>query len=279
MSSTDELLAEISENTRRTLHYSRARFLATWLVVALLAMLTGVAIILANNAAETNLKQTDDIARVANHTAKTASAQSDQTVAYLRGETGIPGVPGANGKNGSPGQPSSEPGPKGDTGATGAVGPIGATGPSGASGGAGAVGATGLPGSVGEPGVPGTDGASGPQGSKGDKGDAGARGDPGPAGPAGAVGPAGPAGAAAPPLAPQTITATSALDTFTVKQVTATCPASTTVLSGGFRWVPTTPLINEVASYPQGNGWFVEASANGLAPTIAWNLTVIAVCA
>ena len=42
-SSTDELLEQISENTRETLRYARLRFLGTWLCLGLLAMLTGVA--------------------------------------------------------------------------------------------------------------------------------------------------------------------------------------------------------------------------------------------
>ena len=120
-SSTDELLEQISANTRETLRYARLRFLGTWLCLGLLAMLTGLAIVLATETAKTNLEQTNDIARVSSDTADAAKKQSEDTVAYLRGEQGIPGVPGANGKNGTPGQPSSEPGPKGEPGREGAA--------------------------------------------------------------------------------------------------------------------------------------------------------------
>ena len=67
-------------------------------------------------------------------TATAAKTQSEETVAYLRGDQGIPGVPGANGQDGTPGQPSSQPGPpgtagaKGDTGAAGQAGTPGTTG-------------------------------------------------------------------------------------------------------------------------------------------------------
>ena len=104
-----DLLEEISQNTREALHYARMRFLGTWVVVALLAILTGLAITLTVETAKTNLKQTDDIARVSSTTADAAKKQSEDTVAYLKGEQGIPGVPGANGQDGTPGQPSSQP--------------------------------------------------------------------------------------------------------------------------------------------------------------------------
>ena len=113
---TNELLKQISDNTQAALRYARMRFLGTWLAVGLLALLTCIALLLASENAKTNLKQTNDIANVAHDTADEARAQSDQTVAYLRGEQGIPGVPGANGKDGTPGQPSSTPGPAGPTG-------------------------------------------------------------------------------------------------------------------------------------------------------------------
>ena len=111
----ESLLDKIIDGTKNIMHYVRSRFLWTWLAIACLALLTGFALIVATRTAEANLKQTDDIAQLAKQTANSADAtanaakeQSDQTVAYLRGEQGIPGVPGANGEDGTPGQPSSQ---------------------------------------------------------------------------------------------------------------------------------------------------------------------------
>ena len=262
---TDELLKQISENTRDALHYARMRFLGTWLVVALLAMLTAVALIVASEASKTNTKQATDIAKVSSDTADAAKAQSDQTVAYLRGEQGIPGVPGANGKNGSPGQPSSEPGPKGDTGATGKPGSAGATGSSGTPGAAGPVGAastiagplgpagsTGLPGEPGAAGVAGAQGDVGERGPAGPKGDKGDTGDTGPAGAAGAAGPAGPAGApgVTPTVTTNIVIAATANDTTTHKQVTAVCQAGARASRRRLRARPVRPRPRRVGVQP-----------------------------
>jgi hypothetical protein len=75
----------------------------------------------------------------------------------------------------------------------------------------------------------------------------------------------------------QTVTAVSATDTLAVKSVTATCPTGTVMTGGGVRWVPTSPVITLVASFPQGGGWFVEANGNGA--TFAWELDAFALCA
>src|SRR5437763_12564456 len=133
----DKTLGEIAGVTRQTLRYSRARFLATWLAVALLATLTGAALFLA---ARTAKRQNDAVhvtASSARHQATDAQDSSDQIVLYLQGKQGLPGVPGANGQDGAPGQPGSNPanlppgpaGPKGAASTTpGPAGPAGAAG-------------------------------------------------------------------------------------------------------------------------------------------------------
>ena len=273
----EDLADQIDAQTRRTLEYGRHRFLWTWLAVALLAILTSVSLILAANTAKhqnENVKLTADTAKTQ---ADATAASNEEITKYLKGEQGIPGVPGANGKDGAPGQPGSvpselPPGPTGPKGATGAAGPPGEPGAAGTPGETGTAGAAGLAGAAG------ASGEIGAKGATGAKGETGGRGDPGPPGPAGAVGPTGPAGPAAPPLATQTITAVSAFDALLDKQVTANCPAGTTLTGGGFRWVPTSPLIVVVASFPQGNGWFVEARGDALPAGTAWDLTAFAVC-
>src|SRR6478672_10391683 len=167
----DRILEEIGKQGKATLHYSRTRLLATWLAIGLLAMLTGIALWLAIENASTNLEQTDDIAKVANKTADSAKKQSDQTVAYMKGEQGIPGVPGSNGVDGTPGLP----GGGGAPGEQGAQGPKGETGPQGPQG---QQGLAGIPGTGGE-GTPGPVGPTGPAGAKGATGDKGAIGEKG----------------------------------------------------------------------------------------------------
>ena len=210
MTGPDELLTQIQDNTRRALWYARSRFLGTWTAVALLALLTGVALTVAGRSAKTNLQQTEDIARVADTTADQAATtaegaaeSNEQVVAFLRGEQGIPGVPGANGQDGTPGQPGSAgnlgpPGPAGEQGEPGDSGPAGATGPEGAA-------VPGEPGPAGGQGQTGSAGAQGDRGAKGDKGDKGDDGPPGTPGtqghdgeqgPIGPQGPAGPGGTA-----------------------------------------------------------------------------------
>lgn len=279
----DELLDQIHTMTSQTLHYSRARFLATWLAVALLACLTSLALVIAANTARRQNDAVQVSADSAKVTADTAVASNEEIVKYLKGEQGIPGVPGANGKDGAPGQPGSvpselPPGPAGPKGEKGASGAAGVAGPAGTAGPPGLDGVTGSPGAVGATGLAGEIGSAGPKGEKGDTGPQGLIGPEGISGPIGPPGPAGPAGASGLTKV-QVVTATTAQDTLTIKSVTATCPSGTLALGGGFRWVPTTELISEVASFPQGNGWFIEVHAtSALAPTIAWDATAYVVC-
>jgi hypothetical protein len=284
----NNLLDEIANNTKMALRYSRLRFLATWLIVGLLAMLTCIALILAQRNAKVNLKQTDDIARVANVSAKQASTtadaaakQSDDTVKYLKGEQGIPGVPGANGVDGAPGQPSSQPGPEGPTGPKGdqgTPGSTGANGPSGPQGLAGIAGPLGPVGAVGPSGTNGLDGINGTQGPKGEKGDEGPRGTEGPTGPQGPQGPQGPPGDPH-NLRSQIAVLASANDTTAHKVVTVQCPAGTTISGGGFATVPSDPGIDVSASNPVGtSGWSSTADVLSLPPGTNWQLLAMAVC-
>ena len=78
----------------------------------------------------------------------------------------------------------------------------------------------------------------------------------------------------------QAISTASATDTTPTKEVTATCPAGATLISGGYHWMPESPLIIPVASEPNGqNGWHVVATqTNGAVGPGAWTLTVFALC-
>ena len=269
----NDLLQQISDNTAKALRYSRLRFLATWLALGLLAILTCAALIAASRGAQTDLQHTEDIAQVADENAAEAQQSTDDVVKYLRGEQGIPGVPGANGVDGTPGQPSSEPGPAGSDGPkgdTGAMGPIGPTGPQGAAG------------TVTTSGGTGSEGNTGSTGPKGDTGPAGAKGDTGEAGPAGtdgkdgAAGPQGPPGVT-PPINSTVAIASSANDPNEPKQVTAQC-ASGRVTGGGFALAPSDPGIIVTASAPNGNGWNVQAEELSLPAATNWQLLTFAVC-
>ena len=293
-----QMADQIQASNKQILHYARLRLLWTWLAVGVLAILTSIALLLAIRNANTDLEQTDDIAKVANATAEKANQDTDDITAYLRGEQGIPGVPGADGKTGQPGLPSSEAGssgPKGDKGDSGTAGPAGATGPAGPAGPmgtagtstdtagvigpAGPAGPSGRTGEAGERGEPGPQGDSGDQGAKGDKGDIGPQ---GPEGDAGAAGAAGPAGAQGPPgvspsLNTTIATAVSANDPNEPKQVTAQC-ASGRVSGGGYAIVPSDPGIIVTASAPNLNGWNATVEELSLPAATNWQLLVFAVC-
>ena len=133
----DDLAGEFERSTRRTLHYSRHRFLWTWLALGLLAFATGVLFLVADRQGDIDDEQTLEIAELADDKAVAAQESSDEVVSFLRGEQGIPGVPGADGEEGTPGQPgegAGERGPAGPEGPAGPVGPIGPEGPLGAPG-------------------------------------------------------------------------------------------------------------------------------------------------
>lgn len=263
----DQLLEQIADNTRQALRYSRNRFLATWLAVALLAILTCIALVAASRNAQTDLDQNEDIAKVANTNAKEANATTDDVVSYLRGEQGIPGVPGANGVDGTPGQPSSEPGPQGERGTIGPIGPQGPFGPVGPAGPAG-------PAGEGSTTTAGAEGNKGEKGDKGDEGKVGPVGPPGPEGPPGPPGPPGPSG-----VANTNITfAASANDTADFKQVSATCPSGR-ASGGGFATVPADPGIIPQSSSPVGNnGWNATAEVLSLPAGTNWQLLVFVTC-
>lgn len=286
MTETDEILQQISDNTRLALRYARLRFLATWVAVGVLAILTGAAIILASENAHTNQEQTSAIAKVSSKTADSAKDQSDQIILYLQGKQGIPGVPGANGKDGEPGQPGSVPselppgpaGPKGDTGPASTT--PGPAGPAGASSSVpGPIGATGVAGSAGTNGLDGQIGPAGPKGDKGDKGDTGLQGLQGPEGISGPQGPAGPQGPSGLTKV-QVVVANSGVGVVTTgnQNATAHCPAGTLPLGGGFDTSPTTTQIVTLLSIPESDGWTVVAANNGLAPGTAWSVQAYAVC-
>ena len=279
----DQLTNQLQANNKRTLGYSRSRFLWTWLAIGLLAILTCFTILLALRNADTNLEQTDDIARVAQTTADSAQQSSDDIVAYMRGEQGIPGVPGTDGQDGTPGQPGAaeagepgEPGdqgPKGDRGEAGSPGP---TGPVGSTGPTGVTGTTGSTGPMGEPGGSGSPGSDGNDGTSGDQGATGPRGDTGPAGPMGPAGPQGPAGSMA-ALTTSVAVNASANDPNEPKQVTAQCAAGR-VTGGGYAVVPSDPGIIVTASAPNANGWNATAEELSLPVATNWQLFVFAVC-
>jgi len=271
----DALLEEMKKGNAQALRYSRIRILGTWLALAFLAILTSLALILATRNAETNLKQTDDIAKLAHHTANQADATADKAdastddiTAYLRGEQGLPGVPGANGQDGTPGQPGSEGslgprGPQGDQGEPGAPGAMGTTGTTGPAGPVGPVGEAGPAGPAG------LDGTSGPQGEKGAKGDTGATGPTGPQGPAGPTGPA---------ALPVTAAAAGALNGNPSKTVTVRC-ASGRVTGGGYALIPQDSRLVLQHSTPEGvNGWTITVAENGLPDSIQWQVLAFAQC-
>ena len=250
MADDERLLDELG---RKPLDYSRRRFLGTWLALGTLAILTGVALTLAIRNADTNLEQTDDIARVAQSTADGAQESTDDVVRFLRGEQGIPGVPGANGEDGTPGQPgaSAQPGDRGrrarrvprasrghpvqrpertarDDGGTRQHRPDRHRGSAGTEGPAGR-------GRHRRPArrtrLNGKEGAAGPAGPQG------AQGPPGSPGPPGG--------------APNTSIAvgSSANDTTTSKSVQVTCPAGR-ASGGGYAVVPSDPGLIVTASSP-----------------------------
>ena len=299
----DELADELEQQARRTLQYGRRRFLATWLGLALLAMLTGTALAVAVDTAKRQSDTATVVAAGAEQTAQTAQASTEQITLYLKGDTGIPGVPGANGKDGAPGQPSSVTGPQGPAGAQGAAGPAGTAGaagpagelgpagdpgtagPAGVQGPAGATGLDGTPGTPGAAGATGSPGARGPTGAAGAPGANGLGGNRGPAGSTGATGSTGAAGATG------SIGATglgnveilgngTPPDTTPTKTVTTPCRAGQTTTGGGYDLTPPSPQLAVVVDEPaKGGGWTVTATANGLPPTVAWALNVLAVCA
>ena len=271
----DDLAGDFEEATRESLHYSRHRFLWTWLALGLLAFATGVLFLLADRQQDVNNDQAEDIAMLADDKATKAQNQTDDVVKYLQGEQGIPGVPGADGEVGSPGLPA--------MGERGPAGPVGPPGPQGVQG---------LPGPSGE-GVfttSGAEGVAGPQGPQGAAGAAGVKGDPGEAGPRGAagqdgqpgaMGPAGPQGppGAAPTLTTTIAVGTSANDTTPTKQVSVQCPAGRAT-GGGFATVPADPGIIPQASSPVGNtGWNATAVVLSLPAGTTWQLLVFATCA
>lgn len=259
------------------------RFYFTWLVIAVLALMSSVALIASSRVQK-------DVAESAKMTADTANVKADANTAsneeitkYLKGEQGIAGVPGANGKDGAPGQPGSIPAdlPPGPTGPKGSTGASGAAGPAGEAGLEGTAGAPGPAGNAGAAGIPGEIGEQGPKGDKGDKGDpgvnglAGNKGDPGAVGPTGPQGPAGVSGIAN----VQTVVATSASNANPGnKNVSVVCPEGTKVLGGGFDTSPTTFQIVTLLSIPSGNGWDVVAAPNGLDPTVSWSAIAYALC-
>ena len=270
----DQMADQLGKGTEHVLGYSRKRFLATWLAVALLALLVGIALFLSATASDDAKEASSD----AQHASDLALKQSDQTLAYLRGEQGIPGVPGSNGEDGTPGLPGSggEPGergpagPRGEPGAEGSPGPMGSPGPTGPTGATGLTGAAGTEGATGATGEPGPQGDAGPQGAKG------ATGDPGPAGVTGAQGPQGPAGPPGPVniRAAAAISATSPAD---VKSATAVCPAGTVVISGGYI-IQGPSSVNVTVEATASNGWFVNAVETVPVAT-DWAVQALALCA
>ena len=278
----DQLVDQVHKGNKQSLQYSRMRFLATWLALALLAILICVTLVASSRNAQTDLEQTDDIARVANTTADDAKQDTDDIVAYMRGEQGIPGVPGTSGVDGSPGLPGEsgtgeqgEKGDKGDTGDPGATGPAGTAGSTGSTGPTGPQGAFGAIGPVGPTGAA---GEQGPKGEKGDKGDEGARGAEGPTGPMGAQGPQGPA----PPFAPPSTVISagqSANDPNTPKTANATCPSGGRASGGGFAIVPSDPGLIVTASSPVANtGWSVTVEELSFPAADSWQVLAFVTC-
>lgn len=280
MVNTEDLAEKMDQQARRTLEYGRHRFLWTWLCMALLALLIGVALEVSVNTAK---KQNDTVAM----TADTANAKSDANTAsneeitkYLKGEQGIPGVPGANGTDGAPGQPGSIPsdlppgpagpqGPKGEKGTSGSPGAMGEAGLEGLAGVPGPTGTAGAVGAIGVTGEPGPAGAQGPQGDIGPKGDPGAQGLIGP------TGPQGPPGTSA-AFNPQFIGGFNGPNPLSPKTVIVACPAGTKAIGGGFS-VPSG--VEVIASNSVVDGWSVTAVATTIAPNTAWTVSGSVVCA
>lgn len=314
--SSDNLLDQIGIAGKRALVYSRRRFLWTWLAISLLAILTCAALWLGIRGAQNDNAQNTVLAANANHTADTAKEGTKDVTLFLRGQQGLPGVPGADGKDGSPGQPGAPgsalanqvaataaavsnekatpgpAGPAGPMGTTGPLGPIGPAGNSGASGQPGAQGAQGDAGPVGDkgnqgdtgdPGEPGDPGAAGPTGPTGATG---AQGPPGPAGAAGAEGQQGLPGATGPagPPGPSgvgtttVVTTTSVVNPGNTKTVTAACTAGDLILGGGFSIDPQVTQLELQRSSPDGEGWTVTVTEDGLAAAVEWSVTAYAIC-
>lgn len=139
----------------------------------------------------------------------------------------------------------------------------------------------------------GSTGAAGAAGARGDQGATGAqgpRGETGPAGPTGPTGPRGPAGE--PGVSGYTqVTQTSQVFPGTNSApnpsgpIRATCPAGTTVLSGGETfssanpsWIGSVKVTTSQPFTDSGtNGWEVQVANDGFAMAI--DVTVTAVCA
>lgn len=260
------------------------RFYFTWLVIAVLALMSSVALIVSTRAQKDVAVSAQNAAETANVKADENAASNEEITKYLKGEQGIAGVPGANGKDGSPGQPGSIPadlppgptGPKGATGSAGAAGAAGVMGEAGLEGAAGAPGPAGSVGTAGEVGATGEIGPVGPQGPKGEpgvNGIAGNKGDPGPVGPQGPQGPAGPIGT----LKAVAIVAASPNDATPQKNVQAVCPAGSTITGGGYALLPATAEIVPTTTSSVGNGWQVTANASA-AFTGPWQALAIAMC-
>lgn len=194
--------------------------------------------------------------------------------------TGLQGPTGQEGASGVDG-PAGQAGAQGPQGATGPQGETGSKGDKGSKGEPGAIGPQGDPGPQGEQGSPGVDGSAGPQGPQGEpglKGDQGPQGDPGAQGEPGLQGEAGPQGpqgeqGAAGGVGEATVATNSVSWQAPVAsaEVSAACPAGTTVISGGYSiagdgWAQ--------QSYPDGNGWTVKAHRQ----TSSESVTVYAVC-
>ena len=276
----DDILKQVVKQGKQTLRYTRMRLLATWLALALLAILTAATLIATSRNAQTDLDQTEDIAVLASDNADAATvdanqanADTDEITAYLRGEQGIPGVPGENGQSGTPGLPS-EPGPRGPPGLNGdpgPLGPMGPLGPAGTNGTSGPAGAAGVKGVDGPPGTPGTPGHIGEQGPRGDTGPAGPA---GPIGPQGPVGPAGPAGFATTTIA----VGQSANSPDTPKTANATCSTGR-ASGGGFAIAPSDPGLIVTASSPVGNtGWSVTVEELSFPAANSWQVLVFVTC-
>ena len=274
----NSLAARLAAASAQTLHYSRKRFLWTWLALGLLALAIAILFLVWNEQANTDEDQTRDIAELSQEKAESAQKDTDAIGAYLRGDQGLPGVPGADGEDGTPGLPGTgEMGAPGGRGPAGPVGPAGPAGPPGPQGPPGAV--TSAAATPGLPGPAGPKGDTGPQGNAGEtgaRGAAGENGQDGAAGANGADGAVGPQGPAGPPTTFQTAFATTASNTATPKNQNATCPAGTRIVGGGFSVDPPDG-VRVTVSLPFGSTvWNVQAQ-NVTAPG-AWSLTAWAVC-
>lgn len=277
MVKTDDLSEKMDEQARRTLAYGRNRFLWTWLCMALLALLIGVALEISAKTAKNQNETVKVTADTANGKADANKKTNDEITKYLKGEQGIAGVPGANGKDGAPGQPGSIPSdlPPGPAGPAGPRGPKGTSGPSGVPGNTGPAGESGQTGNTGAVGPTGAQGESGLVGPKGDTGLQGPEGISGPQGPVGPVGPTGPAGTSA-KFSPQFIGGTSNNDDLSPKSIVVACPSGTKAIGGGFN-VPSG--IEVIQSQSVVDGWSVVAVATTIAPGKLWTLHGSVVCA